>query len=78
VKSFFVALASEAERAVRTVGFIGVKSAAERADWRAVGIGPAQRLERGFGFPLSHAEHLSQAQGLCRASEEEMLGHVAT
>jgi hypothetical protein len=72
-KILFAALAPKPQRAIRTAGFIGIKAAAERANWRAVGIGPAQGLERGFGFPVSHAEDLSQAQGLCRASEEEVL-----
>jgi hypothetical protein len=49
----FAALATEAERTIRTAGFIGIKGAAERADRRAVGIGPSQRLERGFSFPVS-------------------------
>jgi hypothetical protein len=44
----------------------------------AIGIGPADIAERPFGLRISHAEHLSEAQGLCRFAEEEMLGHVAT
>jgi hypothetical protein len=41
----------------------------------AMGIDPADCLERRFGFRISHAEHLSEAQGLCRFAEEEVLGH---
>ncbi len=53
-------------------------SVAGRANRLAAGIGPADSLEGRFGFRISHAEDLSEAQGLCRFAEEEVLGHVAT
>jgi hypothetical protein len=43
-------------------------------------VSSAQRigLKGHLGFRISQAEHLSEAQGLCRFAEEEVLGHVAT
>jgi hypothetical protein len=70
----FAALAAEAERAIRTAGFVGFYRTAGWANRGPVGVGPADHLEGGFGFPVSHAEDLSEAQGLCRFAEEEVLG----
>ena len=72
------ALATEAQRAIRTTGFISLYGPAGGAYGSAVGIGPADHFERRLSFRISHAEHLSEAQGLCRFAEEEVLGHVAT
>jgi hypothetical protein len=69
----FASLAAEAERAVRTAGFVSLYRTAGRANRSAVGIGPTDHLECRLGFRVSHAEHLSEAQGLCRFAEEEVL-----
>ena len=69
------ALAAEAERTIRAPGFVGIDRTAGRANRGAVRIGPTDILEGCFGFRVSHAEDLSEAQGLCRSAEEEVLGH---
>jgi hypothetical protein len=71
-------IAKLAERAVRAARFVGFYGPTGRADRSAVGIGPADHAECGLSFRISHAEDLSEAQGLCRFAEEEVLGHVAT
>jgi hypothetical protein len=71
-------LATEAQHAVRPAGLVSLYRTAGRAYRRAIGIGPAELAKRQFGFRQRHAEHLSEAQGLCRFTEEEVLGHVAT
>ena len=47
----FAAHSPEAERAVRAAGLIGFNRTAGRANGDAVGIGPTDHLERGFGYP---------------------------
>jgi hypothetical protein len=63
-------------RAVGAAGLVSLYRTAGRANRGAIGIGPADSLEGRFGFLVSHAEHLSEARGLCRFAEEEVLGHL--
>jgi hypothetical protein len=63
---FFAALAAEAQRALRTAGLVGFYRTAGGANRGAVGIGLTNHLEGRLGFRISHAEDLSEAQGLCR------------
>ena len=44
-----------------------------RASGLALRIGPTDLLERGLCFLIRHAEDLSEAQGLGRFGEEEVL-----
>ena len=71
-------ITAEAERAIRAMGLVRLYGPAGGAYRGAVGIGPADHLEGCLGFPVSHAEDLSEAQGLCCTAEEEVLGHLIT
>ena len=68
-------LALPTGRAVLAAAIVGIEAAAMRTDRRAVGIGPAQPAKRGLGFLCGHREDLSEAQGLGRFCEEEVLCH---
>ena len=71
----FAALAAEAQRAVRAPGLVSFYRPAGGTNRSAVGVGPTDSLEGCLCFRVSHAEDLSEAQGLCRSAEEEVLGH---
>ena len=60
-------------RAIRATGLVSLYGAAGGANRSAVGISPTNGLEGRLGFRISHAEYLSEAQGLCRFAEEEVL-----
>ena len=67
--------AAEAEGAGEAAALIGVQAAALGADRGAVGVGPADGAELGFGLGVRHAEDLGEAQGLGGTGEKEVLGH---
>ncbi len=69
------ALATEAQHAIWAAGFVSLYRTAVWANRGAVGIGPTELAKGQFGFLQRHAEDLSEAQGLCRFAEEEVLGH---
>ena len=70
--------ATEARRAVRAPAVVGVQAAALRANRRAVRLRPTHLGEHRLGLGVRHAEHLSEAEGLGRAGEKEMLRHSVT
>jgi len=71
-------LAAEPGRPARAAGAVGIDAAAVRADWLAVVVSPADLAERRFRLFVRHAEHLSEAQGLCCRGKEEVLQGVAS
>lgn len=74
-KILFATLAAKAERAIRAAALVSLNLTAGRADRSAIGFRPTNVPEGGFGFRISHAEDLSEAQGLCRFAEKEVLSH---
>ena len=70
--------ATEAQRPRRTAALVGVQATALGADRGAVGVGPADRAELGFGLEVRHAEHGGEAQRLGGAGEEEVLSQGVT
>ncbi len=71
-------LAAEAQHAIRPAGLVSLYGAAIWANRSTIGIRPTELAKGQFRFLKRHAEDLSEAQGLCRFAEEEVLGHVAT
>ena len=68
--------ATEPEGTIGAAGLIGVQTATVRANGLTLSLGPTDLAEGRFGFQVSHAEHLSEAQGLCIFAEEEVLRHI--
>jgi len=65
--------AAEPHGTVRPAALIGLEATAFGAHRSAIGLRPADGTERRLGFHVRHAEHLSEAQGLGLAGEEEVL-----
>jgi len=67
--------AAEAHGAGRTTALIGLEATAFGANRGAIRLRPADGTKGRLGFHVRRAEHLSEAQGLGLAGEEEVLGH---
>ena len=67
--------AAKTERAGRAAALVSIKTAALRTDRSAVSRIPTDLAERGLRFRVRKPEHLSEAQALCFAGKEEVLGH---
>ncbi len=70
--------AAEPHGAVRPATLIGIEATAFGTHRSAVRLGPTDGPKGRLGFYVRHAEHLSEAQGLGLAGEEEVLSHVVS